>query len=79
MFNSLGNFVKTMGEKNLASFGFFGEELYYTNNNNLILIDLYTNEKRLLSVSVSCRSALVTDDTLYAVSGNTVTILEFKP
>ena len=79
MFNSLGNYAKTIGEKDLMSFGFLGEEIYYTKGNSLILIDLYTNEKRSLPLSVACRSALVTDDTLYAVATNSVTILDFKP
>ena len=79
MFNSLGNYVKTMGEKDISSVGFLGEEIYYTKSNVLILIDLYTNEKRSLPLSVACRSALVTDDTLYAVASNSVTILDFKP
>ncbi len=79
MFNSLGTYVKTMGEKDIISFGFLGEEIYYTKDNTLLLIDLYTNEKRTLPLSVVCRSALVTDDTLYAVAANTVTILDFKP
>ena len=79
MFNSLGNYVKTMGEKDIISFGFLGEEIYYTKENALILIDLYTNEKRSLPILVPCRTALVTDDTLYAVGANTVTILDFKP
>ena len=79
MFNSLGNFVRTVGEKEILLFGFLGEELYYSKDNALILIDLYTNERRSLPIGVPCRHALVTDDTMYAVAEKSVIILDFKP
>ena len=79
LFNSLGNYVKTMGEKEMRSFGFLGEELYYSKDDVLILIDLYTNERRTLPLAVPCRNTLLTEDTLYAIGVNTITILDFKP
>ncbi len=79
IYNSLGKFVKTIGEKDLGYFSFFGEELYYLKNKQLYLTDLYTNEKRTLPVPVSCRFALLRDDYLYAVDANRVTVFEFRP
>ena len=79
LFNSLGNYVKTMGEKEMRSFGFLGEELYYLKDNVLILIDLYTNERRTLPLPALSRNALLTDDTMYVVAANSVMILDFKP
>ncbi len=79
IYNSLGKFVKTIGEKGLEYFSFFGEEIYYMKNNQLFLTDLYTNEKRTLQVPINCRFALLRDDYLYAVEANRVTVFEFKP
>lgn len=79
LFNMLGKYLKTMGEKGIESFGFLGEEMYYSKGGSLIATDLYTDEKRSLTLPVPCRFALLTDDTLYAVAANSVTILDFKP
>lgn len=79
LFNSVGKYIRTLGEKEMENFGFLGEEMYYTKDNTLILTDLYSNERRTLPLPVPCRFALVTDDTLYAVAKNGVTILDFKP
>jgi hypothetical protein len=79
IYNSLGKFVKTVGEKDITYFSFFGEEIYYLKNKQLYLTDLYTNEKRTLQVPIACRFALLRDDYLYAVEGNKVTVFAFKP
>ncbi len=79
LFNSVGKYIRTLGEKGIDSFGFLGEEMYFTKGDALILTDLYSNETRTLPLPVVCRFALVTDDTLYAVGKKGVSILEFKP
>ena len=78
VYNSLGKFVKTVGEGGMTYFNFFGEEVYFMKNRQLLLTDLYTNDKRTLDLPVSCRFALLRDDYLYAVDTNKVTVLEFK-
>ncbi len=79
IYNSLGKFVKTIAEKDLGYFSFFGEEIYYLKDKQLYLTDLYTNEKRTLPIPINCRFALLRDDLLYAVEANRVTVFEFKP
>jgi hypothetical protein len=79
LFNTVGKFIRTIGEKNLECFGFLGEEVYYSRGNTLILVDIISDEKRTLPLPVPCRFALLTDNTLYAVATNTVAILDFKP
>lgn len=78
VYNSLGKFVKTLGESGMTYFNFFGEEIYFKKNGQLLLTDLYTNEKRTLNLPVNCQFALLRDDYLYAVDSNKVTIMEFK-
>lgn len=79
LFNSLGKFIKTLGESGMDAFNFLGEELYYVKGNELLVLDLYTEEKRKLTLPQPCRMALVTDDTLFAIEQNRVVIYDFKP
>lgn len=79
LFNSLGKYIRTLGEKDIECFGFLGEEMYYAKGNSLILTDLYSNEVRTIPLPVPSRFTLVTDDTYYAVGKNRVTIFDFKP
>jgi len=79
MFNSLGMFVRTFGEKGLEYFAFMGEEIYFIKGNELVLVDLYTQETRKIRLPLPCIYALLNDDTLYAVDRGAVTIFEFKP
>lgn len=79
LFNNLGKYVKTFGEKDLSYFNFLGEEIYFLRGKEIILIDLFSNEKRTLSLPLECRFALLTDDRLYAVGASSVTVFEFKP
>lgn len=79
LFNTLGKFVKTLGEKQLTYFNFLGEEIYFITGKELTLVDLYTNEKRTLPLPGECRFALLTDDRIYAVGASSVTVFKFKP
>lgn len=78
VFNSLGKYVRTLGEKGLEYFNFLGEEMYFLKNGQLIFIDLYSQEKRSVAVTL-CRFAFVTDETQYLIKDNRVSILPFKP
>lgn len=78
IYNSLGKFIKTIGEKDLTYFNFLGEEIYYMKDNQLVFVDLFTNEKRVLPVTITCKFALLNEDKLYAVDNNKVTIIDFK-
>ncbi|MBS1542050.1 MAG: hypothetical protein JST14_00315, partial [Bacteroidetes bacterium] len=79
IFNSLGKYVRTEGEPGLAYFNFLGEELYYKKGEELIMIDLYSGEKRKIALPQACRFALLTDERMYLADTRKVTILEFKP
>ncbi len=79
LISSLGKFIRTLGEKGIDFFNFLGEEIYYVKGDELILIDLYTDEIRKLKLPQPCKMALVTDNTLYTIEKNRVVIYDFKP
>lgn len=79
LFNSLGKAVKMIGEKDIAYFGFIGEELYYQKGNRLVLTDLYSGEVRELTIPLPGDYVFVVDEFIYIVNKKTVDILPFKP
>lgn len=79
MFNGLGKHIKTIVEKDLGYFSFLGEEIYFIKGNQVILTDLYTDERRMFSIPVACRFVLLTDDRLFAVDVKKVSIFDFTP
>jgi hypothetical protein len=79
LFNGLGKYVKTIAETGLNYFGFLGEELYFIKGNQVVLIDLYTNERRMLPLPSPANFVLLTDDKLFAVDTKKVSIFDFKP
>ncbi|NOT77079.1 MAG: hypothetical protein HOP08_19315 [Cyclobacteriaceae bacterium] len=79
LYNALGKFVKTFGEKDLTYFNFLGEEIYFMKDKQLIFLDLFNDERRFVPLPMACKFALINEDKLYAVESNRVTILDFKP
>ena len=63
----------------MTYFNFLGEEMYYVSGKELVLIDLYTNERRVLPLSTAYNFALVNDDRMYGVMGKRVIIEMFRP
>lgn len=79
LFSNLGKLMRTIGEPGLMYFNFLGEEIYYIKDNQLVLVDLYTEEKRVLPLPQSCSIALLTDTTLYTIDKNEVSLYDFRP
>lgn len=79
MFNGLGKHIKTIVENDLGYFSFLGEEIYFIKGNQVILTDLYTDERRMFPVPIPCHFVLLTDDRLFAVDVKKVSIFDFKP
>ncbi|MDZ4715613.1 MAG: hypothetical protein SH819_09105 [Cytophagales bacterium] len=79
MFNGLGKRIKTIGEKNLPYFNFLGEEIYFVVGQEIILIDLYTNEKRSLPLDKSYHFVLLTEDRQYSITDRSIIISTFIP
>jgi hypothetical protein len=81
VFNPLGKYVRTLGDKNMAYFNFLGEEMYYVSGSDLIFIDLYDAGRREIPMSagVDFRFVLLNEDRMYGVGLRTITISEFRP
>lgn len=79
MFNSLGQYVRTVGEKGMDYFNFLGEEMYYVSGKDLVFIDLYTQERRAVPLPSAGIFALLNEDSLYLIQGKTISILPFQP
>lgn len=79
MFNGLGKHIKTIVEQDLGYFSFLGEEIYFIKGNQVVLMDLYTDERRMFPIPLPCRFVLLTDDRLFAVDARKVSIFDFKP
>ncbi len=79
VFNPLGMYMRTLGEKGMRSFSFLGEELYYVKEKEVVLIDLYTRERRTLPLEKAYQFVLFNDDTLYGLQGKEIHIAPFKP
>jgi hypothetical protein len=79
IFNGIGKWIRTIPVKHLTWFNFVGEELYYRQGQNLVLIDLFTTASRQLPLPTAAGYALLTDERLYAVDKDAVTIYRYRP
>lgn len=79
MFNPLGQHVRTLGEKGMNYFNFLGEEMYYVSGKELVFIDLYTQERRVVPLPASATFVLLNDDSMYLIQGKTISIRPFQP
>lgn len=78
IFNSLGIQIKKIEAPGINYINFLGEELYYKQNDQLILYDLFDTTTRTMPVDPACRYALVTDTRTYLVYPKRVDILEIS-
>jgi hypothetical protein len=76
--NSIGKLIKVIEVKGLSYFNFLGEELYYIQDGKLKFIDLFTTESRTMSLPEPCDIALLTDERLYLIKQNQVSIFSIK-
>jgi len=81
VFNPLGKYIRTLGDKNMSYFNFLGEELYYIVAGDIIFIDLYTGERRELPLLTGTKFqfVLLNEDRMYRIAGRAITISEFRP
>lgn len=76
--NNLGKQIRKL-DVNVPYFSFLGEEIYYPLGSALQLVDLYTTEKRNITLPHSARFAFLTDDRMILVEGKKVEFFEFTP
>jgi hypothetical protein len=79
IFNGLGRLIKTIEVPELHYFNFIGEELYYPLNDKLTFLNLFSGEQREMSLPKPFKIALLTDERIFLVYGNSVDFFEYKP
>ncbi len=79
IFNGMGKWIKTIAGANLTYFNFLGEELYYPASGKLAFLNLFSTEKREMRLGKPFKFALITDERLFGIQGNTIDFFEFKP
>jgi hypothetical protein len=79
VYNSVGTLIRTIPGAGLTYFNFIGEELYYLKGNTIQFFDLFTAETREVKLPAKADIALVTDERLFVVKGETVDIYDYKP
>ena len=79
VFNSMGRWIKTVGDQKISYFNFLGEDLYFPEGKNLKLINLFTGDERRIQVPAPFDHALVTDERMYLINGKTIDFFQFRP
>ncbi len=78
--NTLGKIINKIEGAQLGNFGFFGQELYYLENNTVRFINLLTDERYELKLQGDLKFALVTDERILTISiNNKVTLYNYIP
>jgi hypothetical protein len=76
--NHLGQEIEIIPAKNLQQFYFFGEELYYLENNQLKFFNLRTEETYLVNLPGTIVHALMTDEYILTInSKNLLTLYSY--
>jgi len=70
VFDNLGNYLKTISEKNVNYFNFLNDEIYFLKDGQIVLIDIYAGNKRtLLSAQLKeAKFVLMSEKNIYIFS-----------
>src|SRR5687767_12996941 len=79
IFNGMGTLLKTLAGEGIPYFNFIGEELYYPSLQKINYLNLFTTEKRELSLKFPFAFALLTDERLYTIKYKSIVFFEYKP
>jgi len=78
--SSLGNVIEKIESKQLGNFGFFGQEIYYLENNIIHFINLLTEDRYEIKLEGNTTFALVTDERVLTVSpDNKISLYNYVP
>ncbi len=73
--NHLGKVIELVEVKNLKLFYFFGEDLYYLENNTLKFIDILTDQRHELTLASGTQQAIITDERIITLNSRNRLIL----
>jgi len=78
--NTLGKIITKIEINNPVNFSFFGQELYYLENNTIKFFDLLTEATREMPIKGDLKFALVTDERILTVSNrNRISLYNYTP
>lgn len=78
--NTLGKVITKIEIINPGNFSFFGQELYYLENNSIRFFDLLTEARQELALDGDLKFAIVTDERVLTVSTkNRITLYNYIP
>jgi len=78
--NTLGKVITKIEIINPGNFSFFGQELYYLENNSIRFFDLLTEARQELALDDDLKFAIVTDERVLTVSTkNRITLYNYIP
>jgi hypothetical protein len=77
--SNLGKAIHTFPVRNATYIGFLGQEIYYLDNGTIHFYDLYSEDRRELSVDPSALFVLLTDERMVLIKKSTVEVWEYKP
>ena len=78
--NTLGKVITKIEIKNPSNFSFFGQELYYLENNTIRFFDLLTEARHELALEGDLKFAIVTDERILTVSTkNKASLFNYTP
>jgi len=81
IFNAMGKLIHKVEASDISNFNFLGEELYYQQDNTIHFFDLYTAEKRSITLPPNdYHWVILSDERMFTVQEeNEVEIFEYKP
>ena len=81
IFNAMGRLIHKIEAKDISSFNFLGEELYYQKDSTIHFFNLYTAEQRSIQLPPKdYHWVIFTDERMFTVQEeNEVEIFEYKP
>jgi hypothetical protein len=50
LFDNMGNYLKTYAETGIDNAGFYGDQIYFIQDNQLVLVNIYNDERKLLTL-----------------------------
>lgn len=77
IFNQLGIKINQKPVRT-DSFGFYGEELYFFENNKVVLYDLYADSFKEMPFTITADGVILLQDKMVSVRENTIEITDFK-
>jgi hypothetical protein len=78
IYNGMGKKIKSITKLPAQAIEFYGEEVFALNDAEILLTDLFTNEKRKITLPAKFNSVLISENRLVGITQNKVSIYNFK-